>query len=176
MLYVLSFKSTSSELGMGEKGLGHGEGVKSTLFVVRCILSSSKYLSIFTDWLSIFWLSLFNSKLLYALYSLNIFANCANWSLLSTSTNFCCSFSSLRSFSFCNIYDLMFKFDFAYEAISFALAFSNWMFFELDLEFEEDDFEELLLDLEDLGDFSEDFLKDDRIFDTKSIIVEFSLK
>ena len=50
------------------------------------------------------------------------------------------------------------------------------MFFELDLEFEEDDFEELILDLEDLGDFSEDFLKDDRIFDTKSIIVEFSLK
>ena len=49
MLYVLSFKSTSSELGMGEKGLGHGEGVKSTLFVVRCILSSSKYLLLRID-------------------------------------------------------------------------------------------------------------------------------
>ena len=34
------------------------------------------------------------------------------------------------------------------------LAFSNWMFFELDLEFDEDDFKELLLDLEDFEDFS----------------------
>ena len=49
MFSVLSFKSTSSELGMGEKRLGYGEGVKSTLFGVRCISSSSKYLSIFTD-------------------------------------------------------------------------------------------------------------------------------
>ena len=30
---VVSFKSTSSELGVGEKGLGYGEGVKSALFV-----------------------------------------------------------------------------------------------------------------------------------------------
>ena len=48
----------------------------------------------------------------------------------------------------------MFKFNFACETISFALAFSNWMFFELDLEFDEDDFEKFLLDLED---FSENF-------------------
>ena len=34
---VVSFKSTSSELGVGEKGLGYGEGVKSALFVVRCV-------------------------------------------------------------------------------------------------------------------------------------------
>ena len=46
---VLSLKSTSSELGMSEKRLGYGEGVKSTLFGVRCISSSSKYLSVFTD-------------------------------------------------------------------------------------------------------------------------------
>ena len=31
------------------------------------------------------------------------------------------------------------------------------MFIELDLEFDEDDFEELLLDLEDLEEFSENF-------------------
>ena len=36
----------------------------------------------------------------------------------------------------------MLKFDFACETISFALAISNWMLFELDLEFDEDDFEE----------------------------------
>ena len=51
----------------------------------------------------------------------------------------------------------MFKFGFACGMISFALAFSNSMFFELGLEFEEDDFEELLLDLEDVEDFSEKF-------------------
>ena len=67
----------------------------------------------------------------------------------------------------------MFKFDFACETISFALAFSNWMFFELDLEFDEDDFEELALNMED---FSEKFAWYDWIFDTKSIIREFSLK
>ena len=33
---------------MGEKRLGYSKGAKSTLFVVRCISSSSKYLSIFT--------------------------------------------------------------------------------------------------------------------------------
>ena len=49
----------------------------------------------------------------------------------------------------------MFKFDFACETISFALAFSNSMFLELlDLEFDEDDLEKILLDLED---FSENF-------------------
>ena len=48
MFSVLSFKSTSSELGMNEKRLGYGKGVKSTLFVVQCILNSSKHLSIFT--------------------------------------------------------------------------------------------------------------------------------
>ena len=46
MFSVLSFKSTPSELGMNEKRLGYGKGVKSTLFVVQCILNSSKYLSI----------------------------------------------------------------------------------------------------------------------------------
>ena len=50
------------------------------------------------------------------------------------------------------------------------------MFFELDLEFDEDDFEELLLDLEDLEDFSENVSQYDWIFDAKSIIREFSLK
>ena len=49
MFSSLSFKSTSSELGIGEKRLGYDEGVRSTLFGVRCISSSSKYLSIFTD-------------------------------------------------------------------------------------------------------------------------------
>ena len=49
MFSVLFFKSTSSELGMGQKRLRYGEGVKSTLFGVWCISSSSKYLSIFTD-------------------------------------------------------------------------------------------------------------------------------
>ena len=49
VFYVLSFKSASSELGMGQKSLGYGEGVKSILFGVQCISSSSKYLSIFTD-------------------------------------------------------------------------------------------------------------------------------
>ena len=78
MFSVLSFKSTSSELGMGQKSLGYGEGVKSILFGVQCISSSSKYLSIFTDWLSIFWISLSNSKMSYALHSLNCSANCAN--------------------------------------------------------------------------------------------------
>ena len=49
----------------------------------------------------------------------------------------------------------MFKFDFAFETISFALAFSNSMFLELlDLEFDEDDLEKIILDLED---FSENF-------------------
>ena len=43
------------------------------------------------------------------------------------------------------------------------------MFFELDLEFDEDGFEELLLDLEDLEDFSKKFSQYDWIFDTKSI-------
>ena len=43
------------------------------------------------------------------------------------------------------------------------------MFFELDLEFDEDGFEELLLDLEDLEDFSKNFSQYDWIFDTKSI-------
>ena len=47
------------------------------------------------------------------------------------------------------------------------------MFFELDLEFDEDDFEELALNMED---FSEKFAWYDWIFDTKSIIREFSLK
>ena len=47
------------------------------------------------------------------------------------------------------------------------------MFFELDLEFDEDDFEELALDMED---FSQKFSQYDWIFDTKSIIQEFSLK
>ena len=51
----------------------------------------------------------------------------------------------------------MFTFNFACETISFALAFSNWMLFELDLEFEEDDFEKVLLDLEDLENLSEKF-------------------
>ena len=67
----------------------------------------------------------------------------------------------------------MFKFDFACETISFALGFSNWVFFELDLEFDKDDFEKLLVDLEDLEDFSENFWQYDWIFDTKSIILEF---
>ena len=67
----------------------------------------------------------------------------------------------------------MFKFDFTCETISFALAFSNWMFLELDLELGEDDFEKLLLDFED---FSENFSQYDWIFDTKSIVLEFSLK
>ena len=49
MFSVLSFKSMPSKLGMVEKHLGYGEGVESTLFVVWCISSSSKYLSIFTD-------------------------------------------------------------------------------------------------------------------------------
>ena len=49
------------------------------------------------------------------------------------------------------------------------------MFIELDLEFDEDDFEELLLDLEDLEEFSENFSQYDWIFDTKSITLEFSL-
>ena len=70
----------------------------------------------------------------------------------------------------------MFKFDFACEVISFALAFSNWMFFELDFEFGKADFEELLLDLEDLEDFWENFSQYDWIFDTKSIVLELSLK
>ena len=43
------------------------------------------------------------------------------------------------------------------------------MFFELDLEFDEDGFEELLLDVEDLEDFFEKFSQYDWIFDTKSI-------
>ena len=47
------------------------------------------------------------------------------------------------------------------------------MFLELDLELGEDDFEKLLLDFED---FSENFSQYDWIFDTKSIILEFSLK
>ena len=50
------------------------------------------------------------------------------------------------------------------------------MFFELDLEFDKDDFEEPLLDLEDLENFSEKFSQYDWIFDTKSIIREFSLE
>ena len=50
------------------------------------------------------------------------------------------------------------------------------MFIGLDLEFEEDGFEELLLDLEDLEDFSENFSHYDWIFDTKSIILELLLK
>ena len=50
------------------------------------------------------------------------------------------------------------------------------MFFELDFKFDEDDFEELLLDLEDLEDFSENFSQYDWISDTKSINLEFSLK
>ena len=33
MFSVLSFKSTSSALGMGEKRLGYGKGVKSTFFL-----------------------------------------------------------------------------------------------------------------------------------------------
>ena len=70
----------------------------------------------------------------------------------------------------------MFKFDFACETINFALVFSNWVFFELDLEFDQDDFEQLLVDLEDLEDFSENFSQYDWIFDTKSIILEFWLK
>ena len=37
MVSVLSFKSTSSKLGMGEKRLGYGEGVKCTSFVVRSV-------------------------------------------------------------------------------------------------------------------------------------------
>ena len=47
------------------------------------------------------------------------------------------------------------------------------MFLELDLELGEDDFEKLLLDFED---FSENFSQYDWIFDTKSIVLEFSLK
>ena len=47
------------------------------------------------------------------------------------------------------------------------------MFLELDLELGEDDFEKLLLDFEN---FSENFSQYDWIFDTKSIILEFSLK
>ena len=47
------------------------------------------------------------------------------------------------------------------------------MFLELDLELGEDDFEKLLLDFEE---FSENFSQYDWIFDTKSIILEFSLK
>ena len=47
------------------------------------------------------------------------------------------------------------------------------MFLELDLELGEDGFEKLLLDFED---FSENFSQYDWIFDTKSIILEFSLK
>ena len=70
----------------------------------------------------------------------------------------------------------MFKFGFACGTIGFPLVFSDWMFFELDLEFDKDDFEEPLLDLEDLEDFSEKFSQYDWIFDTKSIIQEFSLK
>ena len=174
MFSVLSFKSTLSELGVDEKRLGYGDGVKSTLLLVWCISSSSKNLCYgltfhFLDILS-------NSKLSYALYSLNCSANYANWSLFSASTNFCCSFSSLRSFSFSSNSDLMFKFGFACETISFALAFSNWMFSELDLEFDEGGFEELLLDLEDLEDFLENISQYDWIFHTKSIIPEFSSK
>ena len=75
--------------------------------------------------------------------------------LFSASPNFYCSFSSLRSFPFSNNSDLMFKFDFAFETISFALAFSNSMFLELlDLEFDGYDFKKILLDLQD---FSENF-------------------
>ena len=49
----------------------------------------------------------------------------------------------------------MFKFDFAFETISFALVFSNSMFLELlDLEFDGYDFKKILLDLQD---FSENF-------------------
>ena len=48
--------------------------------------------------------------------------------------------------------------------------------FEPDLEFGKDDFEELPLGLEDLEDFSEHFSQYDWIYDTKSIIIEFSLK
>ena len=95
--------------------------------------------------------------------------------MFCASTNIYCSFSSLRSFSFPDNSDLIFKFDFACETISFALAFSNWIFFELDLEFDKDHFEELLLDVEDLEDFSENFSQYDWIFDTKSVIREFSL-
>ena len=69
MFSVLSFKSTSSELGMGEKPFRYDERVKSTLIVMRCTSSFPKYVSIFSDWLSIFWISVSNSKLLYALYS-----------------------------------------------------------------------------------------------------------
>ena len=47
------------------------------------------------------------------------------------------------------------------------------MFVELDLELGEDDFEKLLLDFED---FSEHPSQYNWIFDTKSIILEFSLK
>ena len=48
--------------------------------------------------------------------------------LFSASPNFYCSFSSLRSFPFSNNSDLMFKFDFACQTVSFALAFSDRMF------------------------------------------------
>ena len=48
------------------------------------------------------------------------------------------------------------------------------MSFELDLEFDEDVFEELLLDLEDLEDFSKTFSQYDWIFNTKSINFRWS--
>ena len=60
----------------------------------------------------------------------------------------------------------MFTFDFTCETISFA-------FLELDLELGEDDFEKLLLDFEDFSEHSSQY---NWIFDTKSIILEFSLK
>ena len=69
MFSVLSFKSMSNELGMDEKPFGYREGIKSTLIVMWCTSSFSKYLSIFSDWLLIFWISVSNSKLPYALYS-----------------------------------------------------------------------------------------------------------
>ena len=49
MFSFLPFKSTSSELGMREKRLGYGEGVKSTLFGVRCTVLLNIYLFLRTD-------------------------------------------------------------------------------------------------------------------------------